>query len=97
MPDATVSQGDDVRQQDGDDSVHATATNAGNGSRYDQLPYIAGKTTAEAAEGKDDIGEQKALLAAKDVTQLAIQRLCTGESEKVARYRDRVESAKSGR
>lgn len=83
LPDATIPQRDDIRQQDGDNGVHATATDAGNSSRDDQLPYVASKTTTETAEGEDDIGKEKTLLAAKDVTQFAIQRLGTSEGQKV--------------
>lgn len=84
MPDATVSQGHNVGQQDGDDGVHAPAANAGDGAGQDQLPNVGGQAAAETAEGEDDVGEEKALLSAKDVTQLAVEGLCARQGEKVA-------------
>lgn len=67
LPDPTLPQGHDVSQQDGDDSIHAAAANAGHGPRDDQLVDILRQAAAQAAQAKDDIGEEKALLPAEDV------------------------------
>ncbi|KAJ6446411.1 TBC domain-containing protein [Purpureocillium lavendulum] len=51
--------------------------------RFTELDHVAGEAAADAAGGEDGIGEEEALLAAKDVAELAVQRLEAGEGEEV--------------
>lgn len=84
LPEAAVTQGDEIGQQDGGDGVDAAAADAGNGSRGDELRDVAAQATAQRPEAKKDIGKEEALLSAKDVAQLAVQRLTARQSEEVA-------------
>ncbi|TKW50072.1 hypothetical protein CTA1_6171 [Colletotrichum tanaceti] len=84
LPDAALAQGHDVAEEDGDHAVHAAAADAGDGPGDAELREGAGEAAAQGAEGEDDIGEEKALLAAEDVAQLAVERLEAGQGDVVA-------------
>lgn len=84
LPDPALPQGHDVSQQDRDDGVHAAAANARHGPRDDQLVDILRQAAAQAAQAKDDIGEEKALLPAEDVGELAVQGLAARQGQEVS-------------
>lgn len=92
LPDPALPQGHDVSQQDRDDGVHAAAANAGHGPRDDQLVDILRQAAAQAAQAKDDIGEEKALLPAEDVGELAVQGLAARQGQEVSLSRRQLRS-----
>lgn len=83
LPDSTVAQWHNVRQQNGSDSVDAAATYASDRSGYDELPDILRQPTSQDTHSKDDIGEEETLLSAEYVAQLAIQWLTARQGQKV--------------
>lgn len=83
LPHAAVAQRDEVGHEDGDDGRHAAAADARDGAGQAELGHGLGEAAAQTAEAKDGIGKEEALLAAKDVAELAVEGLAAGEGEEV--------------
>lgn len=90
MPDAALSQGHKIRQQDRDDGVHTTTANTRHGTGDTKLQHVLRQAASKASNAEDGVGEEEALLPAEDVTQLTIQRLEAGEGEEVAAGHDTI-------
>ena len=56
-------------------------------SRSNELPHALRQSTSQTPQRKDGVRHQHAWLAAKNVTQLAVERLARGHGKKVAVWR----------
>ena len=84
LPHAAVTQRDHVGQENGYDGRHAGTSDTSDGASHAELHHVLRHAAPKAAEPKDDIGKQETLLAAKDVAELAVERLEAGQGEEVA-------------
>lgn len=84
LPDTTLLQRNNIRQQNRDDGTHSSSANTSNCSSNAKLRHALGQAASQAADAKDSVCKQEARLAAKNVAKFAVERLKACEGEEVS-------------
>lgn len=81
LPDTALLQRHNIRKENRHDGAHASATDSGDRSGEAELRHALSEAASQTADAEDGVCKQEACLAAKDVAELAVERLeaCQGE------------------
>lgn len=79
----TLTEGHEIVEGDGGEGGETGASNTGDNATKDKEPEIIGDAAEEATKCKDSVGEDEKGLAAKDVRELAVERLAGGDGDEV--------------